>query len=174
LKTIPEQELRWHVLYTKSRAEKKVFEQLCQSGLEAYLPLIKVERQWSDRKKLVEVPLFNSYLFVKPLHKESYYSILQMPHVVRFVTFGGKPAIIPDKQVEAIQLMLNDYQNLQLEICNEVLEPGQKVEICAGPLKGLTGMLVDCKGAHKFSMRIDALDQSLMVVIPDNILKVIV
>ena len=166
-------QLQWHVLYTKSRSEKKVYELLCQEGIEAYLPLITVERQWSDRKKLVEVPLFNSYLFVKPLHKESYYKILQLPGVVRFITFAGNPAIVPDKQIEAIKLMLQDSKLLEFEICNEQLSLGQQVEIKSGPLKGLVGTLIEHKGKQRFSLHIEALDQSMLVVVPNNLLKII-
>src|SRR4030042_2560830 len=95
----------WYALYTHSRAEKKVAEELERQGIEHYLPLYKTLRQWSDRKKKVELPLIRSYLFVKIREKKSY-PVLQTPGVMRIVSFSGRPVPIPDWQIENLRIVL--------------------------------------------------------------------
>ena len=83
-------EKRWHVIYTKSKWEKKVDDLLMQKGFECWCPVQKQERQWSDRKKIIETPLFRSYVFIKAC-KEDYTQILSTNGVVNFLYFEKKP-----------------------------------------------------------------------------------
>ncbi len=96
----------WYLLYTNPRAEKKTETELRFLGFEVYLPLHKTLHQWSNRKKMVEVPLFNSYLFVYTELERHYYPILNVPGVVKFVNFEKKPAIVDPREIELIRLML--------------------------------------------------------------------
>ncbi len=157
---------KWLALYTKSRAEKKVFTKLVSIGIECYLPLHFVERQWSDRKKMVEVPLFNSYLFVKTKTKEEYYTVLQCDGAVRFITIEGKASVIPDTEIDTLKFILQQSKEITLEPSYESFKPGEWVEINKGILKGVIGELVEHRGQHKFLIRIGALDQSIVVHVP--------
>jgi transcription antitermination factor NusG len=95
----------WHALYTRSRHEKRVYDELIYDEIEAYLPLHTVIKQWSDRKKKVEEPMIRSYVFVKISEKE-YYNVLNIPAAVRYVTFEGKAAPIPEWQIDVMKKAL--------------------------------------------------------------------
>ena len=130
----------WYALYVKSRSEKKVLTQLEEQGFEAFLPLVTHVKQWSDRKKKVEEPLFKSYVFVHSTDKE-HYPILNVYGVVKFVTFEHKAVVVPDNQILAIKRYINDFQEEENNLKNTELKEGQMVRIIAGPLMGLTGRL---------------------------------
>ncbi|MCE2843828.1 MAG: UpxY family transcription antiterminator, partial [Sediminibacterium sp.] len=109
-----ENEKLWHVIYTKSKWEKKVDSLLMQRGFESWCPVQKKERQWSDRKKIIEEPLFRSYVFVKAA-KEDRNQILSVNGVVNFLYFEKKPAIIRDKEIQTIKKYLGEsYQSIQV------------------------------------------------------------
>lgn len=95
----------WYVVYTKPKWEKKVAEKLTEAGIECYCPLITQLKQWSDRKKAVEVPLFNSYVFVQ-LEDGNRNSVFQVSGVVRYLFWLGKPAIVKDGEIEIIKTSL--------------------------------------------------------------------
>ena len=97
--------MNWYVVYTKPKWEKKVAEQLNEAGVECYCPLITRMRQWSDRKKKVEVPLFNSYVFVQ-LAESDRNSVFISSGVVRYLFWLGKPAIVQDAEIETIKSWL--------------------------------------------------------------------
>ena len=99
----------WHALYVKSRSEKKVLKQLEEMDVEAFLPLVTRIRQWSDRKKKVEEPLFKSYVFVRSSEKQ-YIPILNVYGVVKFVTFNRKAVIVPENQIIAIKRYIDDCE----------------------------------------------------------------
>ena len=132
-------EYQWHAVYTKSRWEKKVAEQLSKLDIENYCPLNKVVRQWSDRKKTVEEPLFKSYVFVKISNKELA-KIRQVLGVVNFVYWLGRPAIIPAKEINIIKEFLNNYVNVRLEpLLLNVQDP---VKIVNGPFADFEGNVI--------------------------------
>lgn len=156
----------WHALYIKSRAEKKALTDLQNKGIEAFLPLQKKLRQWSDRKKWVDMPLIPGYLFVKVSNKE-HDMALQSNHIVTYVRFEGKAAIIPDRQIEYLKLLLKQ-DNLNIEIIQEKLEPGQTIEVVAGPLIGLRGKLLQRNGKNKVAIELEDIGHSALVEISVN------
>ncbi len=160
----------WYAVYTRSKAEKKAALELKHKGIDHYLPLIKTLKQWSDRKKWVEEPLFRSYVFVHIEQKE-YYEVLRNPHLTRYVTFEGKAAPIPDKQIEAIKVYLGEKEPVLLE--DVELKKGQKVEVIGGKLTGLQGELIDVKGKSRLKVRIDVIGKSIVVHIPKSKLRVL-
>ena len=95
----------WYVVYTKPKWEKKVAEKLNEIGIECYCPLIIQIKQWTDRKKKIEVPLFNSYVFVQ-LEDTDRSSVFQVSGVVRFLFWLGKPAIVRDEEINIIKTSL--------------------------------------------------------------------
>lgn len=153
----------WYAVYVKSRAEKKAQTELQIQEIETFLPLQRKLRQWSDRKKWVEMPLISGYLFVKASRKE-YDLILQSNYVVSYVRFEGKAAIIPDYQIEYLKLMLKQ-DNSEIEITREKLKPGQIIEVVAGPLIGLRGKLQKIKGKNKVAIELEQLGCSALVEI---------
>jgi transcriptional antiterminator RfaH len=166
--------LNWFAVYTNPRAEKRAYAELLSKGIEAYLPLLRTLKQWSDRKKWVEEPLFRSYIFVN-IPQSSYFEVLNTPGIMRYVTFEGKAVPIPPRQIDAIRYYLAD--NLQPEDRENSeladLVPGITVEIIRGPLHGLNGQLVEIKGKQKVRIEIEALGQSVFVTIPKAQLKIV-
>jgi transcriptional antiterminator RfaH len=162
-------EYQWFAVYTRSRTEKKAHDELNKHGITCFLPIHKVLRQWSDRKKWVEVPLFNSYLFVFISSKE-YLQVLQIQGLVRFITFEGKAAPIPPQQIEAIKTFLSQGdQDIEHEELN--FATGSPVEIIRGAMAGLTGILLHVAGKHRVKVEIDCVGQSLIINVPKSSLK---
>lgn len=161
-------EPKWYAVYTNPRAEKQVRDRLSESEIEVFLPLQKTYRMWSDRKKLVERPLLSSYVFVKvtPLIFPTVYKV---PGVVRFVTFEGQPASIPQKQIDNLRLLINS--DAEIEISSERFEQGDSVEVIRGSLVGLTGELIKIGVQKRVVIRIDRLDQNLILKIPLTFLR---
>jgi transcription antitermination factor NusG len=157
----------WHAIYVRSRSEKKVLSQLEEMGITAYLPLITCVKQWSDRRKKVEEPLFKSYLFVCSSRKE-YISILNVYGVLRFVCFEHEAVVVPENQIMAIKKFVNDYEKGEefKMLNNEDLKVGQLVRIINGPMKGLTGRLSSVKDKRRLIVHIDVVGQYIPVHIP--------
>jgi transcription antitermination factor NusG len=159
---------KWYAIYTNPRAEKQVRDRLLEAGVEVFLPLQKTFRIWSDRKKLVERPLLSSYVFVKVIPLE-YPRVYQTSGVVRFITFEGQPASIPENQIDNLRLLINS--DTEIEISSEKFEQGDNVEVIRGSLVGLTGELVTIGSHSRVIIRIDRLDQNLVVNIPVTFLR---
>jgi transcription antitermination factor NusG len=154
---------KWYALYTRSRAEKRMFSMLEKAGFDVYLPLRKVLKYWSDRKKWVEEPLFRSYIFVCITESE-YYDVLNIPGAVRYVTFEGKAVEIPPQQIEAIKQFISAGEELpEIDL---KLSPGDKVNIIAGPMKGMEGELVNIMGKKKVRIEINGLGRSVYIELP--------
>ncbi len=160
----------WFAVYTNPRAEKKAYAEIVGKGIHAYLPLQRILRQWSDRKKWVEEPLFKSYIFVH-IPDSEYLTVLNTPGVVRYVTFEGKAAPIPEKQIEAIRYFLSS-EDQPVEWTDEFF-PGQAVEVMKGPMRGLRGELIEISGKHRVRVEVEAIGQSILVTIPPSHLKIL-
>ncbi len=130
---------KWLAIYSRPRWEKKVNQLLQEKGLESYCPLNKVRRKWSDRMKTVEEPLFKSYVFVK-VNEEDRTEVRMTPGVINFVYWDGKPALIKEKEINAIKQFLNEYENVEVEPLN--LELNQRVKITTGPLMDQEGAII--------------------------------
>ena len=120
----------WYVLYTKPKWEKKVAEQLTKNGIECYCPTIIKVRQWSDRKKKVEVPLFNSYVFVQ-LPEADRNIVFNSPGVVRYLFWLGKPAIVRSDEIDVIKKWLNTGFDADISVAK--YKVGDTVEVESGP-----------------------------------------
>lgn len=151
---------QWVAVYTQSHAERQVLNRLTQQGFEAYLPIVEVKRHWSDRLKLVQVPLFTSYLFVK-IKKNEPILIRNTQGVVYIVSFRNEIATISDNEIESIRRFIAQKQELFVEETRQ-LRKGAAVKIIEGPFAGMKGTLVDdCKGGN-FAVRIEAIGLSLV------------
>ena len=134
---------QWLVVYTKSRQEKKVAEELLKLGIEAYCPVKKVLRQWSDRKKIVETPLFTSYCFVKVAEADRH-RVLQTKGVVCFLFWCKQAAVIKEKEIEEIKRWLNDYDHDHIHV--EDIQVNEKVMIGSGNFMDQIAIVKKYKG----------------------------
>ncbi|MBZ4036524.1 UpxY family transcription antiterminator [Flavobacterium sp. 17A] len=121
--------MNWYVVYTKPKWEKKVADKLSQLGIECYCPIVTQVRQWSDRKKKVEVPLFNSYVFVQ-LTDADRNSVFQVPGVVRYLFWLGKPAIVKDQEIENIKKSLKAPNISDVSVSE--IQVGDKIKLESG------------------------------------------
>ena len=154
------QPLNWYALYTRSRAEKKVFEQFVTKGINAYLPIRKELKQWSDRKKWVETPAINSYIFAQ-FKADNLKVAYEVAGVVAFVNNKGKPAIIPDYQMEAMRLTIDNRLSFTIE--QSTTRKGDWVKMTSGPLTGIEGQITEIRGKNQFCIEISTIGFSLVV-----------
>ncbi|MDR2232642.1 MAG: UpxY family transcription antiterminator [Tannerella sp.] len=146
----------WYALYTTPRAEKKVNERLQMMGVECYLPLHKSPRVWNDRVQVVDIPLFTSYIFVRCSEPELR-NLLHVDGIVRIVFFCAKPAIIRQKEIEAIRQFLEQAANRELCV-------GEEVEILSGALKKVSGKIQKIK-KHYLYLTIEQIGLTVCVKI---------
>jgi len=152
---------KWLAIYTRPRWEKKVNQLLNEKGVESYCPLNKVRRKWSDRVKVVEEPLFKSYVFVKVSDDERT-AVRMTPGTINFVYWGGKPAVIKEKEIIAIRRFLNEYENVEVQQLDLKLD--QRVRITNGTLMDHEGKVLDIR--HKTAkIAIDSLGYILVAYI---------
>lgn len=152
---------KWLAVYTRPRWEKKVNQLLVEKGTESYCPLNKVRRKWSDRMKLVEEPLFKSYVFVK-VNEEERTAVRMTPGVINFVYWEGKPAVIKEKEITNIRRFLDEYENVEVRPAS--LEVNQRVKIITGPLMDKEGKILSVH--HKtVKIAIDSLGYILVAYI---------
>ena len=160
-------ERHWYALYVRPRSEKKVQSQLEDQGIEVYLPLVTRIKQWSDRRKKVEEPLFKSYVFVHSNAKE-HNTVLSVYGVIKFVTFEHQAVVVPDNQIVAIKKFVQDYEHgEEYKMQNNMeLKVGQKVRIISGPMKDLKGRLETICNKRHLIVYIDVVGQYLRIHIP--------
>ena len=127
----------WFVIYTKSRNEKKVAELLQKNGVEVFCPLVKLKKNWSDRKKIVETPLFKSYVFVN-LSEKDRNVVFNVPGVIRYVFWLKKPAVVRDSEIESLKTILHETID---SFSIENYQIGDTVKISEGVFKGLDGVI---------------------------------
>lgn len=133
---------KWFVVYTRPRWEKKVADQLKRKKIEHYCPLNRVQKQWSDRKKIVAEPLFSSYVFVQ-IDETEQVPVRTTDGVINFVYWLGKPAIVRNDEIAAIKDFLNDYKNVRLE--KTTVNLNDVVRVIGGPLVMQKGQVVSVK-----------------------------
>jgi transcriptional antiterminator RfaH len=146
--------MKWFVLYTRSRWEKKVEKNLLELGVDTYCPTITEERQWSDRKKKVTSPLFKSYVFVK-IDEARRDMVFEIPGVVKYLYWLGQPAVVKEKEIELIKTWLEDEMVEEINITH--LSPGDKVQIANGSFKGKEA-IVSKVGKKRMKLVLKSLD----------------
>ncbi len=160
---------QWYVFYTKSRQEKKVRDLLARNGYEAFLPMQKVMRQWSDRKKKVDLPLFNSYIFVRDFeHRIA--DILKTPGVAWNIRHNGKPAILRQEEYELIQRFITTGYFLETTGEIESFQVGDRAKIVDGPLAGVMGVLTGQDKNQRFNILLEGIQQVIQVQLPAALL----
>jgi len=161
--------MTWYVLYTRPRHEKQVHQELCNNGLDAFLPTFKVRRRWSDRYKIVEEPLFKNYVFVN-LDDFTRHSAatLRRYGAVSFVMFDGKPAPIPQLEIDAIRRLVDSELPYNL---HPYLKVGRKVRVRLGPLQCCEGILIRKKNIARLVLSVHLLQQSVSVEVDADVVE---
>jgi len=157
----------WIAVYTKSRHEQIVVNELSKKNIESYCPMFKERRQWSDRKKWVHFPLFRSYVFANIEINENIY-VLQTIGVNKIVKFQEKISIIPDQVIDNIKNIIEGGYNIEQA---DYFIKGDEVRVVSGPLKGLDGVVIDLRGANKIIIKIEAIQQAFSVEISSGLIK---
>lgn len=158
----------WHVVYTYPRAERTANIKLKEMGIISFLPLHKVVRQWSDRKKKLEVPLFPNYIFVYIFPKQRF-SVLKIKELIKFVSFEGRPAIVSEKIIYSLKKIVKG----DIEVSNENFnEEGIKVKIRRGQFTGAEGILIRKNGKTRLLVQIEALNTYVSIDISANSIEV--
>ncbi|MCH7962400.1 MAG: UpxY family transcription antiterminator [Bacteroidetes bacterium] len=152
----------WFALYTKPRNEFKAEHQLIEAGITNYLPTVTLLKQWSDRKKKVTEPLLRGYIFIYANEGERLVSVEQQS-IVRCVFDVGRPARIPDWQIDNLRTMLETNEDV---IVHKGIVPGAKVIIKDGPFEGIIGTVVKGETGKSISVSIDLLNRSVIARLP--------
>lgn len=137
--------MNWYVVYTKPKWEKKVAENLSQIGIECYCPLITKVKQWSDRKKKVEVPLFNSYVFVQ-LAELDRNSVFKVPGVVRYLFWLGKPAVVRDEEIDVIKKSLKASNITDITVTS--IQVGDRIKLDSGAFSNQDAIVQEVSNTH--------------------------
>ncbi len=157
-------EKKWFAIYTKPRWEKKVNSKLQQRGIESWCPVQKKQSQWSDRKKIIEDPLFKSYVFVH-INENERVKVLSTDGVLQFVHYLKKPAVIRDEEIELIKAYLLEKDvNITVENLRH-FNDNNKVVITKGVFMDAEGTVIK-GGNKKVYVRLESLDQLLIVEFP--------
>lgn len=137
--------MNWYVVYTKPKWERKVAEQLEKIGIECYCPLITVVRQWSDRKKKIEVPLFNSYVFVH-LAESDRNLVFNSAGAVRYLFWLGKPAIVKEEEIDVIKKWLHNPDTYDVSLTT--VQVGDSIEVESGPFSKQKAIVQEVNKTH--------------------------
>lgn len=155
---VPVLEPRWHVAYVITRHEKAVAQELNRRSVESFLPTYHTVHYWNGRRAEVDLPLFPSYVFVHMILHERL-CVLQVPGVVHLVSFNGLPASIPEVEMEALRAAIS----LRKAQPHPYYSLGDRVQIKAGPLKGLQGTLIRQQSSSRMIVAVDFIHRSVSV-----------
>ena len=158
----------WHVVHVLSRTEKKVAERLENSGFFVYVPIQKCLRQWSDRKKWVDMIVLSGYVFVK-IPRADHHQVLETTGVSRFLKFEGKPVIISETEMARFQKFVEKAQGRPIEFSDDHLPIGTVVTIQTGQFKGVSGRVAMYKGKHKLKVQLSHIGNFSIDLAPDEV-----
>ena len=158
----------WYAITTKFKCEKYVAEVLRRKGLESYVPLLRRTRRYTRKIKTYDIPLISCYAFVS-IAPEDKVRVLEVPYVHNFVRFSGKIVPVPENEMQMMRRVVG-------EISDVIAEPkqwrqGDKVEVIAGSLTGIQGILVEQNGKHEFVIELETLGYQLRMVVDRSVLR---
>lgn len=165
----PSKTKNWYAIFTKPRAEKKVLERMEMENIEAFLPLIKTVRQWSDRKKTLQLPLIPSYVFVNMVEKDLY-KTLPIPGTVNVLKHLGKPAKIREVEIDNLRILSSNSDSKDVATCTNIIK-GDAIEVTNGPFMGLIATCLKEGNNHRVVVKIDSLGACFNVNIPLSFLR---
>jgi transcription antitermination factor NusG len=156
-----EDKKNWYAVYTKPRCEKKIYGLMTRQGIEAYCPLNRVRKKWSDRIKWIEEPLFKSYLFVRIAEKDQV-AVRMVGGVINFVYWLGKPAMVKDEEIQTIRKFMNDHDEVWAESIG--LQKGARIAIRQGVFMEKEGKVMKVFN-NKVQVIIESIGYRLVAVI---------
>lgn len=160
----------WYLIYTRPRHERKVADQLAAASNAHFLPLVKSLRNWSDRRKYVDAPLFPSYVFVKLENSAEYFNCLSLNGVLYFVRHGKDVAKVDESVIRNLQMIVAEPE-AEIMVSTERFAPGEKQLVCDGPFAGFNCEIIRHNGKRKALVRIDIIQRNLVVDMPlENLL----
>jgi transcription antitermination factor NusG len=153
----------WYAVHTRARHEKMVAERLREQGVNAYLPLVKETHRWSDRKKVVELPLFSCYVFAKfaPTNQDRQ-RVVRTDGVLQVLGTRGEGIAIPEEQIESVRTLINERLAWS---AYPFLKIGQRVRIRGGAMNGVEGILVARNGDRTLVVSVDVIQRSIAISI---------
>ncbi|QJB31626.1 transcription termination/antitermination NusG family protein [Chitinophaga oryzae] len=151
----------WYLIYTVPRQERKVVSQLLEHGMESFSPTYSTVRQWNDRKKIVELPLFPSYVFVKLNSIEEFYYGQHVSGAASYVRFGKQFARMEQDQIDQIRMVAKHGEDIS--VSEERFRDGQRLVITKGPLCGLSCEVVHVDQMKKILVRVDLLQRNIIM-----------
>ncbi len=153
----------WYACHTRARSEKKAASLLRRKGFPTYLPMVPTERQWSDRKKVVEWPVFPSYVFCR-FEREELIPVVRTPGVADVVRHAGEPAAIRDEEIENVRRFVEALaaSGLRPNPAPD-FRTGQTVRVVSGPFRGVRGRVREIRGRRRLLVGIDRIGQALEV-----------
>lgn len=155
--------MKWYAAYTCVRHEKRVAEQMEQRQLRNFLPLYRALHRWRDRRKEVELALFPGYVFVQ-MDLQHRVRVLEIPGVVHLVSFQGRPAALPAREIEALRQGADGRVRMEP---HPYLQAGRRVRVRSGPVAGLEGILVRRKEGARLVVSIDILMRAVAVEVDE-------
>lgn len=161
-------EPRWFAVYTRYKREKVVYDELTRKGIEVFLPLQKILRQYGRKKRWVELPLFNCYVFVK-ITKANYVPVLSVEGVTKFIRFSQNLISIPESEIQMIKRIIGS--EALIEAKEGFYQSGDEVEIIAGNLSGMKGELIEIQGKNNVLIELSHLGYSLKIELPSSYLR---
>ncbi|MEJ2678572.1 MAG: UpxY family transcription antiterminator [Gemmatimonadota bacterium] len=163
-------EPRWYACYTRARHEKQVERALAEHQVESYLPLVERERQWKDRRKVVAFPLFPSYVFARFAWRHVH-DVLSTPGVSTIVRMDGRPAPIPDEDLENVRRFTKALGETGMEPTpRPFVQEGQRVRVAEGPFEGVEGVVVERRGARRVLVGLPVIRQGFEVDLDQQVL----
>jgi transcription antitermination factor NusG len=167
---LDKKEGKWFAVYTQYKREKLVKKMLDQKGIECYLPIKKVVKEWSKKRRTMEIPLISCYIFVKITASE-YVPVLETEYVMKFLRIGKDLIAIPESEIELIQRILQE-DTIDFEIeANQNFKEGDWVEITGGNLEGVKGKLVEIEGKNRVLITLEHIKHTFRISIEKQLIK---
>ncbi len=161
---------RWYAAYTAPRHEKRVSMELEGQEIHCFLPLYKSVRRWKDRRKQIDLPLFPGYVFVHMALRDRL-RVLQLPGVVQLVSFNGKPAALPDAEIEVLRNALTGHASAKP---HPYLAVGRRVRVRSGSVAGVEGILVRRKQKFRVVLSIELIKRSMAIEVDESDIEPVV
>jgi transcription antitermination factor NusG len=152
-------EINWYAIHTRSNCEKRISSALTETGIESYLPSFQETRQWKDRKKVLDVPIFPGYVFARFADSSaSRIAVSRTDGVVRILGAGDRIEAVPEEEIEGLRLVLNNSDRC---MAHPLLREGSWVRVRRGVLKNLEGLLVRVKNQTRLVLSVTLLSRSV-------------
>lgn len=166
---LDKEEGKWFAVYTQYKREKLVKKMLGQKGIECYLPIKKVVKEWSKKRRIMEIPLISCYIFVKVTSSE-YVPVLETEYVMKFLKIGKDLIAIPESEIILIQKILQDSFDFEIEATQNFKE-GDLVEIIEGSLQGTKGRLIEIEGKNRVLITLEHIQHTFRISIEKQLIK---